>query len=305
VRKLAISSAKRLRVQILTLIVVLAPAVACALQSSQEQTREGWQNVPDILEALNVEQGSAVADIGAGRGFFTVRLARAVGPDGHVFAVDISSDDVRRLRERVRDEKLQQVDVIEGETDDPKLSPSSIDAALIVNAYHEMRRHQAMLAGIKRALKPGGRLVIVEPIVERRRRESRSAQESSHEIEPRYVEEDLRQAGFTIVELRDPFTTRDDGDTEWMVIATPSSPSPDHECGATRAAPMVLHTIRRDARHVLATPAGVNDAVGLQRRSMVTDVITTSFSGLSRGSVAVRPIPRTTSIPSTTSPNTE
>jgi predicted methyltransferase len=304
VRKLAISSAKRLRVQILTLIVVLSPALACALQSSQEQTREGWQNVPDILEALNVAQGSAVADIGAGRGFFTVRLARAVGPDGHVFAVDISSDDVRRLRERVRDEKLQQVDVIEGETDDPKLSPSSIDAALIVNAYHEMRRHQAMLAGIKRALKPGGRLVIVEPIVERRRRESRSAQESSHEIEPRYVEEDLRQAGFTIVELRDPFTTRDDGDTEWMVIAAPSSPSPDHD-GATRAAPMVLHTIRRDACQVLATAAGVNDAVGLQRRSMVTDVITTSFSGLSRGSVAVRPIPRTTSIPSTTSPNTE
>jgi ubiquinone/menaquinone biosynthesis C-methylase UbiE len=206
---------------VLALTAGLGIVVAKACQSSREETREEWQKVPQILAALGAREGSSVADIGAGRGFFTSRLARAVGRHGRVYAVDVAEDDLRRLRERAKDEDLSQVEVIEGETDDPRLPPASIDAALIVNAYHEMDEHQAMLAGIRRALRPGGRLVIVEPILESRRGESRDRQESSHEIEPRYVEADLKTAGFEVMELRDPFTKRPEGDIEWLIVATP------------------------------------------------------------------------------------
>jgi predicted methyltransferase len=203
------------------LMAGLGIVVAAACQSSWDATREGWQKVADIVAALGVRDGSSVADIGAGRGFFTVRLAREVGPGGRVYAVDVAEDDLRRLRERADDEGLRQVEVVEGERGDPRLPPASIDAALIVNAYHEMREHQAMLAGIRRALRPGGRLVIVEPIMESRRGDPRDRQEGSHEIEPKYVEADLRDAGFEVLELRDPFTTRPEGDVEWLIVATP------------------------------------------------------------------------------------
>lgn len=199
----------------------LGVVVAAACQSSRDATREAWQKVPEIVAALGVRGGSSVADIGAGRGFFTTRLARTVGPGGRVYAVDVADDDLRRLRERVEEQGLSQVQVVEGERDDPRLPAGSIDAALIVNAYHEMREHQAMLAGIRRALRPGGRLVIVEPIVESRRGDPRDRQASSHEIEPKYVEADLRDAGFDVLELRDPFTTRPEGDVEWLIVATP------------------------------------------------------------------------------------
>lgn len=179
--------------------------------------------MPDIVAALGIGSGSAVADIGAGGGFFTWRLARAVGDTGRVYAVDVAQDDLRRLRDRAKADGVSQVEVIEGERDDPRLPEGSIDAALIVNAYHEMRQHQAMLAGIRRALRQKGRLVIVEPIVESRRGDTRERQENSHEIEARYVEADLREAGFEILELRDPFTKRPAGDTEWLIVATPAA----------------------------------------------------------------------------------
>jgi predicted methyltransferase len=210
------------RTVVLTGAAAMAIVVAIAAQSSRDQTREEWQKVPEILRALGLQSGSTVADIGAGGGFFTTRLARQVGVSGRVYAVDVAADDLRRLRERMKSDGLTQVEVVEGTREDPRLADGSLDAALIVNAYHEMRAHQSMLAAIRRALKPNGRLVIVEPIVESRRGESRDRQESSHEIEPKYVEADLRDAGFTVLELRDPFTKRPAGDTEWLIIAVKS-----------------------------------------------------------------------------------
>ena len=209
-------------VGVIACAAALAVVVVKARQSSRDETREEWQKVPEIVSALGIGDGSSVADIGAGGGFFTMRLARIVGGTGRVYAVDVAEDDLRRLRTRTSEEGLSQVQVVAGSRDDPSLQAGSIDAALIVNAYHEMREHQAMLAGIRRALKPNGRLVIVEPIVESRRGESREHQESSHEIEPRYVEADLREAGFDVIELRDPFTKRPAGDTEWLIIAAPA-----------------------------------------------------------------------------------
>lgn len=186
-----------------------------------EAQREEWQKVEEILQALQVRPGSVVADVGAGDGFFTSRLSAAVGAEGRVLAVDVSADALRRLRARVADEALSNVQVIEGATDDPRLPAGSLDAALVVNAYHEMVEHQAILAGIRAALKPGGRLVIVEPISASRRDSRREEQTRNHEIGVDFVRADARAAGFRQVALHDPFTQRPQGnDEEWMLVLT-------------------------------------------------------------------------------------
>src|SRR5688572_12975333 len=157
-----------------------------------ESTRDTWQKVGEIFAAMQVKPGAVVADIGAGSGFFTTRLSKAVGAEGRVHAVDVAADALGRLRKRIADDGLTNVTVIEGAVDDPKLPPASVDAILIVNAYHEMTEHQLMLAKMKAALKPGGRLVIVEPIAQSRRDVRREDQTRNHEIGAEFVRADAR-----------------------------------------------------------------------------------------------------------------
>lgn len=189
-----------------------------------DEPREQWQKVAEIFEAMQVKPGAVVADIGAGDGFFTTRLSTAVGPEGRVLAVDIGERPLQRLRARVAEDGLKNVEVIEGAVDDPKLPPGSLDAALIVNAYHEMTEHQAMLAKIKAALKPDGRLVVVEPISDARRTKPRDEQARNHQIAIDFVREDARAAGFAQVLMIEPFTKRPRGHSdEWMLVLTPAA----------------------------------------------------------------------------------
>src|SRR6188768_188252 len=180
------------RVAVLVLVVasvlLLTPRVSA---QSQEAQRESWQRVPDIFAAMGIGANSVVADIGAGQGFFTTRLARAVaGQTGRVYAVDISAATLDRLRARIAAEGLTHVEPILGAPDDPKLPAATLDAALIVNAYHEMTEHQAMLAAIRRALKPGGRLVIVESFIAGQAGVPRANQESRHFLAPQHLQRD-------------------------------------------------------------------------------------------------------------------
>ena len=94
--------------------------------------------MPDILRAMDVRPGSVVGDIGAGDGFFTTRLAAAVGPSGRVFAVDVADAQLDRLRQRLSEEPYRNITVVKGSVGNPGLPDGSLDAALIVNAYHEM-----------------------------------------------------------------------------------------------------------------------------------------------------------------------
>ena len=185
--------------------------------------REQWQRVPDIVRSLKLESGSRVADVGAGAGFFSVRLARLVGAAGRVYAVDANPRMITRLRERAEKEQLTNLEIVLGDLNDPKLPVDSLDAALIVNAYHEMDQHQAMLGGIGRALKPGGRLVIVEPTSRVGETYPRERQALSHEISLQYVEQDLVQAGFEIVDRDLTFATMPGAQDDhhfWMLVAT-------------------------------------------------------------------------------------
>jgi ubiquinone/menaquinone biosynthesis C-methylase UbiE len=181
---------------------------------------------------MNLAPGAQVADVGAGDGYFTTRLARAVGPAGRVYAVDISPSALDRLKRRVSDEGLENVEAILGAADDPRLPSGTLDAALIVNAYHEMRQHQAMLAAIKRALKPDGRLVILESVLTGQRGTTRESQESRHQLAPHYLQQDVIDAGFYITRYEDEFTRRGGNHPEYMLVVSPlpapAAAAPDH-----------------------------------------------------------------------------
>lgn len=209
----------RRHLPVLMLLVLVTALVAVQAQRGNDRNREEWQRIPDIFSAMGIGEGSVVADVGAGSGFFTTRLARHVGLGGRVYAVDIDTGNVDRLKRLSGDDGLMQVTTVHGARTDPRLPEGAIDAALVVNAYHEFSAHQAMLGAILQALKPGGRLVIVEPLDRSRRDAPRDRQERSHEIGPQYVREDLESAGFEVIDLIDPFTKRPEGDEMWLVVA--------------------------------------------------------------------------------------
>jgi predicted methyltransferase len=203
-------------------------------RAAQERRREQWQNVDVIFAEMGVRPGASVADIGAGDGFFTSRLAQSVGPNGRVFAVDIDDAAIARLRKRLQEDGIENVTAVKGTSDDPKLPDATLDAALIVNAYHEMDQHQLILAALRRALKPDGRLVIVEPVTSSRRGRPRTDEAKNHEIDPEYVLQDARAAGFAVIALKDPFTRRD-GDLEWLMTLRPGEMPPVTPPGPTPA----------------------------------------------------------------------
>jgi ubiquinone/menaquinone biosynthesis C-methylase UbiE len=126
------------------------------------EEREAEEAPTRALAILQVAPGSTVADIGAGSGYFTERLARLVGVSGRVYANDIQAGMLDLLRRRLNRERLTNVTLVLGEPADPKLPAAAIDMALMVDVYHELSHPQTMLANIRKALKPGGRLVLIE-----------------------------------------------------------------------------------------------------------------------------------------------
>ncbi len=202
---------------------LILPAAAYRIRQNRDsdEVREKWQRIDEIFTALGIRDGSTVADIGAGPGFFTVRLARAVGREGRVYAVDVSDSVVSRLKERVRSEQLDNVEVVQGGTDDPHLPEGALDAVLIVNAYHEMRQHQAMLGKIRHALKADGRLVLVEPTAKGRPGASRDEQAGAHILALELAEQDLAAASFEVLDRRADFVQRPNDEAEWLIVAKP------------------------------------------------------------------------------------
>jgi SAM-dependent methyltransferase len=129
---------------------------------SNEDARDGAGEADTVMTLLGVGPGMAVADIGAGSGYYTVRLAPRVGPQGRVYAEDISSRYLRELRGRVGKAKLGNVTPVLGEPHDPRLPPHSVDLALLVHMYHEIEQPYGLLHNLHPALRPGARVGVVD-----------------------------------------------------------------------------------------------------------------------------------------------
>jgi ubiquinone/menaquinone biosynthesis C-methylase UbiE len=125
--------------------------------------RDSWQRPDQIMDALRIADGSVVADLGAGGGWFTVRLSRRVGPNGRVYAEDIQHQMIDSIARRVDREGLKgRVITTLGTASDPGLPIGALDAVLIVDAYHEMEQPVTLLRNLTRSLKPDGRIGIVD-----------------------------------------------------------------------------------------------------------------------------------------------
>ena len=140
-----------------------APVMGASGAGWLERAEREAEEAPETaLDALNITKGSTVADVGAGSGYFTVRLSARVGAAGRVLATDLQPEMIDLLRTRLAERRITNVTLIQGAIDDPKLPASSIDLALLVDVYHEFSAPQAMLRRIREALKPDGRLVLLE-----------------------------------------------------------------------------------------------------------------------------------------------
>ena len=127
-----------------------------------EKERDAVQEAEQIIAGLGLKPGMSVADLGAGSGYHTARLARALGPEGRVFAQDVTPNYLADLAKRVRKEGLQNVTLVRGEPHDPRLPAASVDAAILVHMYHEIAQPFAFLYNLVPALKPGAQVGIVD-----------------------------------------------------------------------------------------------------------------------------------------------
>ena len=152
--------------------------------------------LPKLFEALDAKPGARIADVGSGDGFYSMQIASVITPGGRVTASDIDQEGLDRLNNRIKSEKLTNIDVVLGRPDDPLLETNAYDAVLIRNAYHEMTEHESMLRHIREALKADGRLVISDRILESRRDATLKEQVAVHQIASDTVAGELRAAGF-------------------------------------------------------------------------------------------------------------
>jgi ubiquinone/menaquinone biosynthesis C-methylase UbiE len=183
--------------------------------------RDRWQKSPELIRLLNIHSGGQVADVGCHEGYMSFKLAEKVEKTGIVYAVDVDAGKLEKLRKRALENNMEQIKVIKGDYDDPKLPYNTLDAVIILDTYHEMADHEEILQHIKISLKQNGRLVICEPIADSRRNLSRSEQEKKHELGIEYALTDLRHAGFRILYQKDNFIDRikEKGDKMWVVVA--------------------------------------------------------------------------------------
>jgi ubiquinone/menaquinone biosynthesis C-methylase UbiE len=124
--------------------------------------RDEWQRPDLIMDALGVAEASVVADIGAGSGWFTIRLARRVGPNGLVYAQDVQQLMLAAISRRVQREGLTNVRPVLGEESDPKLPAGAVDTVLIVDVYHEIEDGVTLLKNVANALKPQGKIGVID-----------------------------------------------------------------------------------------------------------------------------------------------
>ncbi len=183
-----------------------------------ESERDHWQRPSDVIQALNLHEGSVVVDFGSGVGYFSLKLSPVVGKRGSVAAEDIRRESLTFLRIRAFLRGQHNVKTIRGETDDPRLPAGFADAVLIANTYHELTEPKPILRHLADSLKPDGCLVIVDRGPRSDPVESREKQEEHHELRPELVETEVRNAGFEILSRQDHFIDRPADDQIWWLL---------------------------------------------------------------------------------------
>ena len=167
----------------------------------EEPGRDKRLQIDRVMDLLNIKPGSTVADIGAGGGWFSVRAARRVAPNGRVIAEEINPKAIGYIQQRAQREQISNIVTLLGTPDDPKLAPNSLDAALMLKVYHEIAHPPLVLASLRAAMKPGARFGIID----------RNGNGADHGLNEPIVRAEVERAGFRQVARYD-FTKADKQD---------------------------------------------------------------------------------------------
>ena len=141
----------------------IAPVTSVEMADWLNRPEREAEEQPDrVVETLGIPEGARVVDLGAGTGYFTWRLAKQVGPTGRVIAVDIQQGMLDRLERNIRERGVENVQIVLGEPGDPRIPPGYADLVLLVDVYHELAQPETIMEHVRRGLKPGGQVVVIE-----------------------------------------------------------------------------------------------------------------------------------------------
>jgi len=171
--------------------------------------RDERLHIDRVMDILAIAPGKAVADVGAGSGWFTVRAAKRVGNTGKVYAVDINPAAIQHIDERVQKEHLNNIKTVLSEADNPELPPDSVDAVLLLKTYHEVAEPVALLRNLRTALRPGARVGIID----------RDGNGEDHGVHKQVVLHEADKAGYRLLEEHDDLVKGDKMDY-FLVLGT-------------------------------------------------------------------------------------
>ena len=186
------------------IVLFLVTVFLVTFLTGQQQSVEEWekqtferQPPEKVMDAAGIKPGMVIGEVGAGRGRFTVHLARRVGNKGKIYANDIDAEGLSYLRRRCESEGIRNVEIILGEIDDPLLPEGTLDMVFMVWTYHFLDDPVAMLKKLLPTLKPGGTVVLVEPDP------IRGPGGEDHGISPERMRREAVQAGFEVIRIED------------------------------------------------------------------------------------------------------
>jgi SAM-dependent methyltransferase len=168
-----------------------------------------------VMDLLKIREGSDVADIGAGSGWFTVRAARRVGAKGKVYAVEINQRFLKHIERRAAEENLSNIQTVLGKEDDPSLPPDSLDAVLVLKTYHEIAQPIQLLSHLRQSLRPEALLGIID----------KNGNGKDHGISKRTVINEAKEAGYSLVDEYD--FVKPDG-MDYFLVFRINTPPPAH-----------------------------------------------------------------------------
>jgi ubiquinone/menaquinone biosynthesis C-methylase UbiE len=165
----------------------------------ESEKRDKWQKPEEVLKALEISTSAVIADIGAGGGYFAEKFSKYLDPSGYVYATDVQDVMIEKLQQRVAQRGLINVEVIRGEFDDPMLPDACCDLVFFSSVYKEINGRTDYMKKIKKALKPGGRVAIIEF----RPDNLTAGPPLDMRLYPEQVIQELSPAGFTLVKSYD------------------------------------------------------------------------------------------------------
>lgn len=209
--------AKRFRLAVKPAAILLIwTCLAPPLPGQSDAKRDSWQRPNEVMDALQLHAGSVVADLGAGQGYFTFKLAERAGPTGKVFAEDLLAERMAAVREAAARHNLPQVETIVGTASDPHLPAGALDAILVMNAYHEFRDYDAMMRAMLTALKPGGLLGIIDAKDDLG--QARATYQQRHRLPEQMTLDDAKRNGFHFVKRLLGFSDSDTGREYYFLL---------------------------------------------------------------------------------------